>query len=184
MFEWNEGPNCQLITTLLFALYEFQSPGWRENHAGPVWLTRSNGRPWLTEMWGNSLHPAWQQYSDNFQRFLRTLRWNDCCSKQRRFNLQFKAVDKSGLKWRRMVRKGEIKMLKKLSKQRKILLRPCCKTGHHLICNPGIPDAKIFSFGSKNVQITLLRGIWSSVEFQQFPRKLSILENHLPLAWE
>jgi len=28
-------------------------------------------------------------------------------------------------------------MLKKLFKQRKMHLRPCYRTGHHLICNPG-----------------------------------------------
>ena len=33
---------------------------------------------------------------------------------------------------------GGNKMLKKLSEQRKMRLRPYCKTGHHLIRNPGI----------------------------------------------
>ena len=53
------------------------------------------------------------------------------------------AVDGSGLEWWRVVRKehlGGTKMLKKLFEQRKMRLRSCCKTGHHLICNFGYPD--------------------------------------------
>ena len=51
-----------------------------------------------------------------------------------------KAVDKSNLEWRQVVRKkhlGGTKILKKLSEQRK-LLRPFWKTAYHLICNLGI----------------------------------------------
>ena len=50
-------------------------------------------------------------------------------------------MDESGLEWRRVVEKVHLdgtKMLKKLSEQRKMRLRPCCKTDHHLICNSGI----------------------------------------------
>ena len=34
---------------------------------------------------------------------------------------------------------GGTKTLRKLSEQKKMLLKLCCKTGHHLICNPDIP---------------------------------------------
>ena len=112
---------------------------------GPVQLAGSNGWHRRTEMWGNSLHPAWQQSSDNFRWFLRTLRWNGRCSEQRWFLQLLKAVNESGLEWRGVVRNehlGETKISGKLSDRRKMLLKPFCKTGHRLICNPGIPKPK------------------------------------------
>ena len=53
-------------------------------------------------------------------------------------------IESYGPKRLRMAAVGEkeyldgIKMLKKLSEPRKMLLKHCWKTGHHLICNPGI----------------------------------------------
>ena len=58
------------------------------------------------------------------------------------------AVKSCGRKWLKMARGsgkknlGGTKMFKKLSEQRKMRLRPCCKTGHHLICDPGIQRHK------------------------------------------
>ena len=45
----------------------------------------------------------------------------------------------SGLEWRWVARK---KQDFKEAIRTKMLLRPCCKAGHHLICNPGIPRCK------------------------------------------
>ena len=77
------------------------------------------------------------EISTTFQRFQRTLRWNGHHSEHQ----LWKALDESSLEWRRVVKKehlGGTKILTKLFEQIKMLLRPCCKTGHHLICNSGI----------------------------------------------
>ena len=79
---------------------------------------------------------------------------------------------------------GETKMLKKLSEQRKMRLRPCCKTGHQVFPIPVFRGAKSCSLGNKNVKRTLLGRIWSSVGFQLFIGKQSILADHSPIAWE
>ena len=47
-------------------------------------------------------------------------------------------------KWRRVVKNenvGGTKMLKKLTERRKMFIRPCCKTDHHLISIPGVYEA-------------------------------------------
>ena len=47
-----------------------------------------------------------------------------------------------------------------------MLFRPFCKTGHHLICNLITLRHKSCTWGSKNVQEMLFRGVWSLVAFQ------------------
>ena len=78
----------------------------------------------------------------------------------------------------------EAKMLKKLSEQRKMRLRPGCKTGRHLICIPSIQWHEKLQLSQLNVQRTLLGRVWSSIRFQLFIGKLSILADHSPIAWE
>ena len=61
----------------------------------------------------------------------------------------------SSLEWWQIVRKkrlGGIKMLKKLSKQRKMLLKPCCKRDHHLICNHTVKMSKEHSLEELGLQ--------------------------------
>ena len=79
-----------------------------EQKIGLVWLTGSNGRPWQTMMWGNNLHPTWRQSCDNFERFLKTLRWNSRCSEQWWFHQLLKAIDESGLEWGQVKRKEHL----------------------------------------------------------------------------
>jgi len=43
-------------------------------------------------------------------------------------------------------------MLKKLSEQRKMHSSPCCRTGRHLICNPGCGTRKAAVLAAKKVQ--------------------------------
>ena len=49
-------------------------------------------------------------------------------------------MDESGLEWQGVVRKEhlggtKIQDLKEATRAKKAASRPCCKTGHHLICN-------------------------------------------------
>ena len=55
---------------------------------------------------------------------------------------------------------------------RKILLMPCFKLVHHLICNHCIP--RKIKLQLRNVQRTLLGGVYLSVEFQLFVLTQSI----------
>ena len=69
------------------------------------------------------------------------MKWNGRSFEQRFLS----AVENCERKRLRMAAGSEKKhlggnsMLKKLSKQRKMVLRRCCETGNHLICNRGIP---------------------------------------------
>ena len=77
------------------------------------------------------------------------------------------------------------KIYKKPSEQRKMLSRPCCKTGHHLICVSCIlRREKLQLRQAVELHEEKFRRVWSSVKFQLFIGKQSILADHSPLAWE
>ena len=84
------------------------------------------------------------------------------------------AVESCGQKQLRMAAGSEkkhfggTKILKKLSEQRKMLLRPCCKKDHYQFAIPVFRGEKSRSLDSRNVQKSLLRGIWLSVGFRLF----------------
>ena len=106
---------------------------------------------------GNSLYPAWQQSLDNFQIFLRTLRWNSSCFKQRYIH-QLKAMDISGLEWWRVVRKKTplwTQDVIEAIRATKDTFKACCKTGRHLICNPVFRGTISCSSDSKKCPNTL-----------------------------
>ena len=63
-------------------------------------------------------------------------------------------------------------------------LRPCCKTGHHLICNSGILRRENLQLRQQKCPKNALGGIWSLVGFQLLLGKQSILADYLPIAWE
>ena len=66
-----------------------------------------------------------------------------------------------------------------------MLFRLYCKTDYYLISNPGISRReKQHLWQYKNIQKTLLEGVWSSVGFLQFIGKQTILADHLLLAHE
>ena len=117
----------------------------------------------------------------------RTLKRNGCCSVLQSFHQLLKVVGKNGLEWRAIVRKehfGETKRLKKLFEQRKMRSRPGYRTDRHLICNPDTLRREKRQFGSKEIQEEVLGRVWSSVEFQLFLGKQSILADQPPLMWQ
>ena len=86
------------------------------------------------------MHPIYHLSTDNFLMYPRTLIRNGCYSDQQSVYQLLKVVGKNSLEWRTSERKehlGGTKRLKKLFEQRKIRLRPCCRTDGHLICNFG-----------------------------------------------
>ena len=108
----------------------------------------------------------------------RTLRRNGCCSDQQSFHQLLKVVGENGLEWRAIVRKehhGRTKRLKKLFAQRKMRLRPCYRTDRHLICNPSTLRREKRQLRQREIQGKVMKSVWSSVGFQLFFGKQSIL---------
>ena len=66
----------------------------------------------------------------------------------------------------------------------KCSFKPCCKTGHHLICNPMYTGTNNRSSGNKHVQRKRLGRIQSSIGLQLSICKQRILADHLPFAWK
>ena len=122
----------------------------------------------ISKIWGNSLFSAWQQSSDNFQRFLKTLKWNGCCSNQLYFHqlrMNVGSEKKTVVAWNsnKLWKKSTLlgsKMFKKPSELRNMLFRLYCQTGHHLICCPSILRCQKLHLGSKSFQRTNFGGVW------------------------
>ena len=64
--------NAETSSNVVVCSLRFSKPWLNRKSRRSRVAFRINGRPWRIKMSGNSLHPAWQQSSDNFQRFLRT----------------------------------------------------------------------------------------------------------------
>ena len=72
---------------------------------------------------------------------------------------------------------GGTKMLKNLSEQKKMLLRPCCKTSHYLICYPEIPRPESCSSDGENVQNNFWEEFSCQLDFNYSLAELSQKSN-------